>query len=247
MDKALLGKKVIITGGSRGIGFAIAKLFVVHGADIEIWGVNSSKGEEAAQELASHGGNVAFAKVDVSVEAEVSSAVDKFLEKHGVIDVLVNNAGITRDGLLLRMSAEDWQAVINTNLNSVFYTCSAVIRSMIKARSGSIINLSSVVGLLGSPGQTNYAAAKAGIIGFTKALAKEVSARNIRVNCIAPGFIDTDMTRVLNDKVKASILSNIPMGRMGSAEEIAYTALFLASPMSSYITSQVLSVDGGMA
>ncbi|WP_348664033.1 3-oxoacyl-ACP reductase FabG [Chlamydia vaughanii] len=246
MNNVLSGKKAIITGGSRGIGFGIAKLFIEQGADVEIWGVNLEKGQEAAEELSKLGNPASFAKVDVSNNESVKAGVQGFLEKKGSIDILVNNAGITRDNLLMRMSEEEWSAVINTNLNSLYYVCSSVIRSMIKARSGSIINISSIVGIMGSPGQANYAAAKAGIIGFSRALAKEVAARNIRVNCIAPGFIDTDMTRVLNDNLKSEWLKNVPMGRMGLPEEIANVALFLASPLSSYITAQVLSVDGGV-
>ncbi|WP_366223826.1 3-oxoacyl-ACP reductase FabG [Chlamydia buteonis] len=246
MNGVLLGKKAIVTGGSRGIGFAISKLFIEQGADVEIWGINDEGGKQAAQELSKIGRPATFAKVDVSKSQSVKYAVQNFITEHGNIDILVNNAGITRDNLLIRMSEEEWSAVINTNLNSLYYVCSSVIRPMIKARSGSIINISSVVGLMGSTGQTNYAAAKAGIIGFSRALAKEVAARNIRVNCIAPGCIDTDMTRMLNDNLKTEWLKNVPMGRMGFPEEIANVALFLASPLSSYITSQVLSVDGGM-
>ncbi|AAP05230.1 3-oxoacyl-ACP reductase FabG [Chlamydia caviae] len=247
MNNVLLGKKAIVTGGSRGIGFAIAKLFIEQGADIEIWGINDEGGKKAAEELSRIGRPATFAKVDVSNNESVKDAAQNFISAHGSVDILVNNAGITRDNLLMRMSEEEWSSVINTNLNSLYYVCSAVIRSMIKARSGSIINISSIVGLMGSPGQTNYAAAKAGIIGFSRALAKEVAARNVRVNCIAPGCIDTDMTKVLNDNLKTEWLKNVPMGRMGSPEEIANAALFLASPLSSYVTSQVLSVDGGMA
>lgn len=247
MDKILLGKKAIVTGGSRGIGFAIAKLFVEQGADVEIWGINSEKGKQSAIELSQIASRpVTFVKTDVSNYDSVKEAAQAFISNHGSVDILVNNAGITRDNLLMRMSEEEWSSVINTNLNSLYYVCSSVIRSMIKARSGSIINISSIVGIMGTPGQTNYAAAKAGIIGFSRALAKEVAARNIRVNCIAPGFIDTDMTRVLNDDLKSDWLKNVPMGRMGYPEEIANTALFLASPLSSYITAQVLSVDGGV-
>lgn len=247
MNQILLGKKAIITGGSRGIGFAIAKLFVEQGADVEIWGINIEKGEQAATELSQVLGRpVTFVSADVSNCNSVKEAIQAFLSNHGSIDILVNNAGITRDNLLMRMSEEEWSSVINTNLNSLYYLCSSVIRPMIKARSGSIINISSIVGITGSPGQTNYAAAKAGIIGFSRALAKEVAARNIRVNCIAPGFIDTDMTRILNEELKSNWLKNIPMGRMGLPEEIANAALFLASSLSSYITAQVLSVDGGI-
>lgn len=247
MDKILSGKTAIVTGGSRGIGFAIAKKFVECGALVEIWGINQERGDIAAQELSQLGGHpVTFSLIDVANHEGVSQGVQEFLAKHQKIDVLVNNAGITRDNLLMRMSDQEWDSVIHTNLSSLYYTCSSVMRPMIKARSGSIINISSVVGLMGSPGQTNYAAAKAGIIGFSRSLAKEVSSKNIRVNVIAPGFVDTNMTQVLNESLKAEWMKNIPLGRMGTPEEIANTALFFASSFSSYITGQVLSVDGGL-
>lgn len=247
MDKILIDKTAIVTGGSRGIGFAIAKTFANHGAKVQIWGLNAETGEKAAQELSNFGPNpVSFSAVNVSDRDSVLEGVKEFLAQNSKIDILVNNAGITKDNLLMRMSNLEWENVINTNLNSLYYTCSSVIRHMIKARSGNIINISSVVGLIGSPGQTNYAAAKAGIIGFSRALAKEVAGRNIRVNSIAPGFIDTDMTQILDASLKQEWLKTIPLGRMGRAEEIANVALFLASPLSSYITGQVLGVDGGL-
>lgn len=241
----LVGKKAIITGGSRGIGFAIASAFLQHGVHVEIWGTNEKRGMTAIEELSTLG-QVQFACVDVSNLDAVAEASQAFLSAHGAVDILVNNAGITRDNLLMRMSQEEWTSVINTNLSSLYHVCSALIRPMVKARSGAIINISSVVGLIGSSGQTNYAAAKAGIIGFSKALAKEVASRQVRVNCIAPGFVDTDMTRVLNDQLKSEWLKGIPMGRMGMPDEIAQVAVFLASPLSSYMTGQVLCVDGGL-
>lgn len=247
MNKMLSDKTAIVTGGSRGIGLAIAKAFVEQGAKVEIWGLNKEAGEQAAKELSNIGEHpVTFSSIDVGHRESVISGVKEFLDRNLKVDILVNNAGITRDNLLMRMSSLEWESVINTNLNSLYYTCSSVIRHMIKARTGSIINISSVVGLMGSPGQTNYAAAKAGIIGFSRALAKEVAGRNIRVNSIAPGFIDTDMTQVLEASLKQEWLKTIPLGRMGKAEEIANVALFLASPLSSYVTGQVLSVDGGL-
>lgn len=248
MSGLLVNKTAIVTGGSRGIGFSIAKLFAEQGANVQIWGINGEAGQAAAQTLSEQTGRqVSFALVDVSKNDMVSTQVQNFLSEYNTIDVIVNNAGITRDALLMRMSEEEWSSVINTNLGSIYNVCSAVIRPMIKARSGAIINISSIVGLRGSPGQTNYAAAKAGIIGFNKALSKEVGSKNIRVNCIAPGFIDTDMTKSLNDNLKNEWLKGVPLGRVGMPEEIAKAALFLASDGSSYITGQVLSVDGGMA
>ena len=248
MSSLLMNKTAIVTGGSRGIGFAIAKLFAEQGADVQIWGINGDAGQAAARELSEKAGRkVSFALVDVSKNEMVSAQIQHFLTEYGTIDIVVNNAGITRDALLMRMSEEEWSAVLDTNLGSIYNVCSAVIRPMIKARSGAIVNISSIVGLRGSPGQTNYAAAKAGIIGFSKALSKEVGSKNIRVNCIAPGFIDTDMTKGLSDNLKNECLKGVPLGRAGSPEEIAKAALFLASEQSSYITGQVLSVDGGMA
>ncbi|CRI32797.1 3-oxoacyl-[acyl-carrier-protein] reductase FabG [Chlamydia pneumoniae] len=246
MDITLVGKKVIVTGGSRGIGLGIVKLFLENGADVEIWGLNEERGQAVIESLTGLGGEVSFARVDVSHNGGVKDCVQKFLDKHNKIDILVNNAGITRDNLLMRMSEDDWQSVISTNLTSLYYTCSSVIRHMIKARSGSIINVASIVAKIGSAGQTNYAAAKAGIIAFTKSLAKEVAARNIRVNCLAPGFIETDMTSVLNDNLKAEWLKSIPLGRAGTPEDVARVALFLASQLSSYMTAQTLVVDGGL-
>ncbi|WP_100934798.1 3-oxoacyl-ACP reductase FabG [Candidatus Chlamydia corallus] len=246
MDITLIGKKAIVTGGTRGIGFGIAKLFLESGADVEIWGLSEERGQTVLESLTGLGGAVSFARVDVSHCSEVKDSMQKFLDNHNKIDILVNNAGITRDNLLMRMSEKDWQSVINTNLDSLYYTCSSVIRHMMKARSGSIINVASIVAKMGSPGQTNYAAAKAGMIAFTKSLAKEVAGRNIRVNCIAPGFIETDMTSVLNDNLKAEWLKMIPMGRAGNPEDIARVALFLASQLSGYMTAQTLVVDGGL-
>ncbi|WP_201456887.1 3-oxoacyl-ACP reductase FabG [Chlamydia sp. 17-3921] len=245
MDMMITGKKVIVTGGSRGIGLGIAKLFVEEGADVEIWGVNEERGNSAAESLNKGLGSASFTCVDIGNFEAVKIAIQNFLKKHQKIDVLINNAGITRDNLLMRMSEDDWHSVIRTNLDSLYYTCSSVIRSMIKARSGSIINISSIVAKTGNPGQANYSAAKAGMIAFSQSLAKEVAGRNIRVNCIAPGFIETDMTNVLSDTLKAEWLKSVPMGKAGTPEDIAGVALFLASPLSKYITAQVFAVDGG--
>lgn len=239
--KLLEGKIALITGGTSGIGYAIAKKFTEQGCQVILFAQNKEKGEKAAQDLNAH-----FVPVDVSNTTLVDEAIKEILSSHGKIDILVNNAGITRDGLLMKMTEDDWDKVLDTNAKSCFNTCRAVARSMLKARSGKIINISSVVGLSGNPGQVNYAASKGGMIAMTKAMALEFASRNIQVNCIAPGFIETQMTDLLTEEQKTSILSRIPLGRMGKPEEVADAALFLASILSSYVTGQVLTVDGGM-
>jgi 3-oxoacyl-[acyl-carrier protein] reductase len=246
----LKDKKALITGGTAGIGKAIALKFAQQGASVAFFGTNLQRGEETLQELKkaqiSPEQKFLFMAVDVADKAAVNAAIQKIIEGFGGIDILVNNAGITKDGLLMKMSEEDWDGVIAVNLKSVYNTCQALIRPMMKARGGKIINISSVIGLIGNAGQTNYAASKAGMIGFTQSLAKEVASRQICVNCIAPGFIQTAMTDALTDAQKESILAGVPMGRLGLPEEIANAALFLASPLSDYVTGQVLTVDGGM-
>ncbi len=248
--KRLASLNVVITGGTRGIGKGIAEVFAKEGASIAIIGTNEEKGKEIVAELK----NIAidpnqkfeFFKVDVANKQEIDTFAENFLASFGKIDVLINNAGVTRDGLLMKMKEADWDTVLDTNLKSVFNTCQAFARSMIKQRSGRIINISSVVGIRGNPGQTNYSASKAGMIGFTKSFAKEVASRNITVNCIAPGGIATDMLHELTDAQKELLLKDVPMQRFGITEDIANAALFLAGPESSYITGQVLAVDGGM-
>lgn len=246
MNKLLKDQVALVTGGTAGIGKEIALKFAEHGAKVAIFGTNPQRGQEVVDEIEKKGGVAAFYQVDISKSSAVEDSVKKVLELYGHVDVLVNNAGITKDQLLMKMSEEDWDSVINVNVKSCYNTCHALIRSMMKAKKGKIINMSSVVGLTGNAGQVNYAASKAAIIGFTKALAKEVASRNICVNCIAPGFIDTKMTNILTDNQKADILTDIPMGRMGNPAEVAYVALFLASWLSDYMTGQVLTVDGGM-
>ena len=238
-----------VTGATAGIGKAIALAFAEQGATVYAIGTNIERGaevEKQAKELTGRE-SVIFAKVDISDKAQVDAAIQECLTRFQKIDILVNNAGITRDGLLMKMTEEDWDKVLDINLKSCFNCCQAVIRSMIKAKSGKIINISSVVGLIGNPGQTNYAASKAGIIGFSKSLAKEVASRGITVNCITPGYIETPMTDFLQGEKRDALLEAIPMKRMGKPEEIAKTVLFLASSDASYITGQVLSVDGGLA
>ncbi len=221
----LLKKRVLITGGTSGIGKEIAKCFASHGADVAIFGTNVDRGQLALEEIKHTCSNkdqkILMAMVDVSNSKDVEESISKLLSEWEGIDVLINNAGITRDGLLIRMTEEDWDKVIEVNLKSVYNTCRVIARSMMKARSGKIINVTSVVGLTGNAGQVNYAASKSGMIGFTKSLAKELAARNICVNCIAPGFIRTPMTDVLSDKQKEALIEKIPLARFGVPQDIA--------------------------
>lgn len=246
----LKGKKAVITGGTAGIGRGIALAMAREGAHVAIFGTNEERAAlvvDEMQRLTEGSGQIFFYQiVDVADKAAVDAAMQVVLIKLGSVDVLVNNAGITKDALLMKMSEEDWDQVLATNLKSVYNTCQSLVRVMLKARSGKIINISSVVGLTGNAGQTNYVASKAGMIGFTKALAQEVASRGVCVNCIAPGFIQTKMTDVLNEGQKEGIMRQIPMGKMGVPEDIANAVVFFASPLSDYITGQVLSVDGGM-
>jgi 3-oxoacyl-[acyl-carrier protein] reductase len=235
---SLDGKLALVTGASRGIGRAIAEEFARAGASVVV-GYRSGKDE--AEELASAIGGRAV-QADVSDPGEAKRLVDEA----GDVDVLVNNAGLTRDGLLARMSDDDWRTVIETNLSSVFYTCRAVTRPMMKKRGGSIINISSIVGVHGNWGQTNYGASKAGIIGFTKSLARELGSRNIRANVVAPGYVKTALTEVLPDEATAAMVQQTPLGRVADPEEIAGAVRFLASDQASFITGEVLLVDGGL-
>lgn len=250
MHQLLKNKTVLITGGTAGIGKQIALTFAEQGASVAIFGTNAERAQSVLKELnekkTSDEQRFLAEIVNVATKETVDAAIKDILEKWGHIDVLVNNAGITRDGLLMKMPEEHWDEVMAVNLKSVFNTCQALVRPMLKAKSGKIINISSVVGLTGNAGQVNYSASKSGVIGFTKSLAQELATRGISVNCIAPGFIETPMTDVLTDAQKEGILKKIPMGRMGNAEEIARVALFLASDMATYMTGQVLTVDGGM-
>lgn len=246
----LKGKKALITGGTAGIGKAIACLYAQQGADVAILGTNQERATQVLQEM--ENGKISpeqkFASylVDVSKSKEVEQIVEILLKDWGKIDILVNNAGITRDNLLMKMSEEDWDLVMDVNLKSVYNTSKALTRPMMKARGGVILNITSVIGLTGNAGQANYAASKAGMIGFTKSLAKELASRNVRANCIAPGYIETQMTDKLAPQVKEAILTKIPMSRIGNPQDIAHAALFLASDLAGYITGQVLTVDGGM-
>lgn len=245
----LKGKKALVTGGTAGIGKEIALEYARQGASVAICGTNQGRLDAALEELKAIGDpSVDFQAMilDVAVKEKVDSAITDLLEKWGGVDILVNNAGITRDGLLMKMSEEDFDVVIATNLKSVYNTCQALVRPMLKAKRGKIINISSIVGLTGNAGQTNYASSKAGMIGFTQSLAQELGSRGICVNCIAPGFIQTNMTDVLKEEVKQELLKKIPMRRLGEPKDIAFAAVFLASELSNYITGQVLTVDGGM-
>ncbi len=236
-------KVVMITGGAAGIGLVTAENFAKEGARIAICDVNPEAGEIAAKAL---GPEASFEKVDVADSTAVSSWVEGVFEKYGQIDVLVNNAGITRDSLIMRMKEADWDAVISVNLKSVFNCIKAVSKIMVKQRCGRIINLASVVGVMGNPGQANYVASKAGMIGLTKTVAKELGARGITVNAVAPGFIETDMTAVLSDKAREAMLSMIALQRAGTPQDVAETITFLASDSAAYITGQVIHVTGGM-
>lgn len=243
----LTGKTAIVTGGSRGIGRAIALCLAAEGANVAvIYAGNTAAAEETLQAITDKGGKALSIQCDVANEDAVTAMVKQVKEQFGSVDILVNNAGITRDGLLMRMKTADWQAVLDTNLTGTFFCTKAVTKWMMKQRSGAIVNLTSVVGLTGNAGQANYAAAKSGIIGFTKSVAKELASRGIRANAVAPGCIDTDMTAVLSDAVKEEMLKTIPLGRVAQPEEVAKAVLFLVSDCASYITGQVLNVDGGM-
>lgn len=245
---SLAGKVALVTGGSRGIGRATVIELAKSGADVAI---NYAGSEEAAKQLALEvegmGRKAITIQTNVASSAEVGEMVKKVIEEFGQIDILVNNAGITKDNLIMRMKEEDWDAVIDVNLKGVFNCIKAVTRQMMKQRSGRIINMSSVVGVMGNAGQANYVAAKAGVIGLTKTTARELASRGITVNAIAPGFIETDMTSSLGEEVNESILSQIPLGRMGSPEDIAKMVRFIASDEAAYVTGQIIHVDGGMA
>lgn len=241
------GKTALVTGASRGIGRAIALRLAAEGANIAInYAGNTAKAEETKAAIEAAGGKAVLFQADVSDSAQVEQMVASVLETFGSLDILVNNAGITRDGLLMRMKEEDFDAVLDTNLKGIFHVTKAVTKIMMKQRSGRIVNMASVVGIIGNAGQTNYAAAKAGVIGFTKSAARELAARGITVNAVAPGFIATDMTAAMPEKAKEATLAAIPLRRMGTPEDVANAVLFLVSDQAAYITGQVVKVDGGM-
>lgn len=245
--KLLEGKVAIITGASRGIGKGIAEVFAAQGATVAFTYLSSDEKARALEaELSAKGGQAKGFKSDASKFDDAQKLVDDVVAEFGTVDILINNAGITRDNLLMRMSEEQWDEIMEINLKSAFNLTKGVLRTMLKARSGSIVNMSSVVGVKGNAGQANYAASKAGLIGFTKSVAAELGSRNIRCNAIAPGFIETEMTGALDEKVVQEWRDAIPLKRGGSTEDVANLALFLSSDMSSYITGQVINVDGGM-
>jgi 3-oxoacyl-[acyl-carrier protein] reductase len=241
----LTGKTAIVTGASRGIGRGIATLLASRGAHV-IAGARGQNAAETVAEIQQVGGRAELASVDVTDAASIDALVRGALERHGRIDILVNNAGIARDNLMLRMKRGDWDEVLATNLTSAFTAVQAVLKPMVKQRGGRIISISSVVGETGNAGQANYAASKAGLIGFSKALAREVASRNITVNVVAPGLIATDMTKAISDKAQGDWASSIPLGRLGTPSDVAAAVCFLASDEASYITGQVLAVNGGM-
>lgn len=242
----LKNKVSVITGGARGIGFAIAQKFAAEGSNIAICDVDEESLNKAFHRLQQSGREVLIGKVDVTKFDEVQAFIQKILDKFGRIDILINNAGITRDSLLVRMGESDWDAVLDVNLKGTFNCTKASAKPMMKQRGGRIINIASIIGITGNAGQANYAASKGGIIAFTKSVAKELASRNINVNAIAPGFIETDMTLKLSEEVRNNILKLIPLGKFGQADNVADLALFLVSDDSTYITGQVVQVDGGM-
>ena len=244
MTNTLQGEVALVTGATRGIGAAIADELAAQGAKVIGTATSEAGAQAIAQRLSAHGGEGRV--LNVTDGAAVEALIESIIKEHGGLSILVNNAGITRDQLLMRMKDEDWQAIIDTNLTSVYRTSKAVMRTMMKARKGRIINIASVVGVTGNPGQTNYAAAKAGIIAFSKSLAREVGSRGITVNVVAPGFIDTDMTRALTGEQRKSLEGTIALGRLGAPADIAHAVAFLASPAAAYITGQTLHVNGGM-
>lgn len=244
MSDVLKGEIALVTGASRGIGAAIADTLAARGALVVGTATTDSGAAAIGERLKAFGGH--GRALNVTDGAAVESLIDAIGKEFGAISILVNNAGITRDNLLMRMKDEDWQAILDTNLSSVFRTSKAVMRGMMKARKGRIINIASVIGVTGNAGQANYAAAKAGIIGFSKSLAREIGSRNVTVNVVAPGFIDTDMTRDLPEDAKAAMVADIALGRLGQPQDIAEAVAFLASPAAAYITGETLHVNGGM-
>lgn len=246
MTKRFEKKVALITGAARGIGRAIAEKFAAEGAEVALCDLNRDWLADSLKACSSKGGKMAGYAVDVSAPADVQKTVDSVLTDFGRVDILVNNAGITRDGFLLRMAEQDWDAVLNVNLKGSFLFTKAVAKIMLKQRSGAIVNLASIIGLIGNAGQCNYAASKAGVIALTKSVAKELASRNIRANAVAPGFITTKMTESLPEDIRGKMLAAIPLERFGAPDDVADAVLFLASDAAAYITGQVINVSGGM-
>lgn len=242
----LAGRIALVTGGARGIGREIALVLAQEGADIAIWDVNVQESEKTCKDIEAFGRKTHADQVDVTNYEAVDAAMNKILDKFGKIDILVNNAGITKDNLILRMSQQEWDAVLNVNLKGTFNCTKAVFRPMSKQRSGKIVNIASIIGIMGNYGQANYAASKAGIIALTKTTARELASRGVNVNAIAPGFIQTEMTAKLSEDIRAKMLQAVPMAKMGTPRDVANLCLFLASDEAAYITGQTIVVDGGM-
>lgn len=242
----LKDKLALVTGGAQGIGLAISEQLAGEGAHVVIGDVQLEAAEKSAEAIRVAGGSASAVRLDVSNRADVEKAFESIVEKHKLLDILVNNAGITRDGLLLRMKEEDWDRVMAINLKGCFLCSQQAAKQMIKQRSGAMVNIASIVGLMGNYGQANYSASKAGLIGLTKTVAREVASRGVTVNAVAPGFIDTAMTQSLDEKVKEKLLEQIPLGRLGTAKDVALCVSFLASDRAKYITGQVIGINGGM-
>jgi 3-oxoacyl-[acyl-carrier protein] reductase len=242
----LKGKVAMVTGGGRGIGLAVSEMLAELGAHVVLGGTNFAVVEQSASAIRERGGSAGAIRINVADAKEVQAAFESVIEQHQTLDILVNNAGVTKDGLLVRMKEDDWNQVLDVNLKGAFLCGQQAIKQMMKQRSGAIVNVSSVVGLTGNFGQANYAASKAGLIGLTKTMAREVASRGIRVNAVAPGFIDSDMTKKLDDKIKDDLLQKIPMGRFGTPRDVAESVCFLVSDSASYITGTVLNINGGM-